>query len=116
MEDKNITYTISGGQINIAKDNSTINAIQNNGVSVSELDNIIKEIMENLSGLEKEKADEIIDVVNMIKEELEKPEPRVSRLKNCVTLISPIVTIVNGIPILANNLQKLIGYISPFIH
>lgn len=116
MEDKNITYTISGGQINIAKDSSTINATQNNAISASELDNIIKGIMENLSDLEKEKADEIIDAVNMIKEELEKPKPKVSRLRNCVTLISPMFTIANGIPTLANNLQKLVEYIAPFIH
>ncbi len=116
MEDKNITYTISGGQINIAQDNSTINATQNNGVSTNELDNIIKGIVENLSSLKKEKADELIDVVNMAKEELEKPKPKVSRLRNCVTLISPMVTIANGIPTLANNLQKLVEYISFFIH
>ncbi len=116
MEDKNITYNISGGQNNVAQDNSIINATQNNGISTSELDSIIKGIMENLSGLEKEKADEIIDAVNMAKEELGKSEPRVDRLRNCVTLISPMFTIVNGIPTLANNLQKLVEYISSFIH
>ncbi len=51
----------------------------------------------------------------MAKEELVKPEPKVSRLRNCVTLIAPMLTIANGIPALANSLQKLVDYIKPFI-
>lgn len=102
-----MTFNIRGGQVNIANDNATINATQNNGVNRNELDIIIKGIMDNLSGLKKEDADEILDVVDMAKEELSKPKPKSSRLKNCITLISPMMTIANGIPVLATNLQKL---------
>ena len=119
MEDKNYTVhfnTSNGSQVNIAKDNATIHAPLNNGVSANELDNIIKEIMNNLSDLKKEDAEEISDIVDMAKEELKKPEPKVSRLKNCLTLIAPMFTIANGIPVLADNLQKLIDYITPYIH
>ena len=31
MNKRNMTVNISGGQVNIAKDNATINAIHNNG-------------------------------------------------------------------------------------
>lgn len=119
MEDKNYTVhfnTSNGCQVNIAKDNVTIHATINNGVSANELDNIIKGIMSNLSDLKKEDAEEISDIVDMVKEELKKPEPKVSRLKNCLTLIAPMFTIANGIPTLANNLQKLIDYIMLYIH
>ena len=119
MEDNNYTVhfnTSNGGQVNIAKDNATIRATVNNGVSANELDNIIKGIMSNLSDLKKEDAEEISDIVDMVKEELKKPEPKVSRLKNCLTLIASMFTIANGIPTLANNLQKLIDYIMPYIH
>ena len=115
MEDKNMTINVSGGQVNYARDNATINATQYNGVNACELDNIIKGIMENLSGLKKEDADEIADAVEMVKEELSKPEPKVSRLRNCVSLIAPMFTIANGIPTLVGNLQKLVGYIAPYI-
>lgn len=115
MKEKNITYNVHGGQLNIASDNATINAIQNNDISVKELDIIIKGIMDNLSDLKEEDADEIKDIVDMAKEELSKPEPKTSRLRNCVTLIAPMITIVNGIPILASNLQKLVDYIAPYI-
>ena len=115
MEEKNITYNVQEGQLNIASDNATINATQNNGFSTYELDSIIKGIMDNLSDLKKEDADEIIDAVDMAKEELYKPDPKVSRLRNCVTLIAPMITIANGMPTLMSNLQKLIDYIAPYI-
>ena len=49
MEDNNMTFNVNGGQVNFAKDNATIYAIQNDGINVNELDSIIKGIMENLS-------------------------------------------------------------------
>ena len=66
-------------------------------------------------GVKKEEADEIIDVVEMAKEELTKPEPIISRLRNCITLIAPMMTIANGVPVLANNLQKLQELIIQYI-
>lgn len=115
MEDKNMTINVNGGQFSYARDNATINATQYNGVNAGELDNIIKGIMENLSGLKKEDEEKIVDAVEMAKEELTKPEPKVSRLRNCLTLIAPMFTIANGIPTLVGNLQKLVDYITPYI-
>lgn len=116
MGDRNWTFNVSdGGQVNVAEDNSTIYATQNNGVSVSELDKIIKGILDNLSGLKEKDADSIRDTVDMAKAELAKPEPKVSRLRNCLSIIAPMVTIANGVPVLTDNLQKLMDYIIPFI-
>lgn len=106
---------MNGGQFNLANDNATIYATQNIGVSGSELDDIIKEITQNLSGLNKEEAEEIADIAEMARCELVKPEPKVSRLKNCLTLIAPMFTIANGIPALATNLQKLQEFIMQYI-
>lgn len=116
MENRNgITFNITGGQVNFSKDSANLNATQNNGISGNELDVIIKAIKDNLSELKKEEADEIIDVVDMAKDELTKPEPKTSRLRNCITLIAPMMTIANGIPVLANNLQKLYEFIMQYI-
>lgn len=52
----------------------------------------------------------------MAMEELKKPEPKVSRLRNCLALIAPMFTIANGIPTLANNLQRLQELINSHIH
>jgi len=114
--DKSITVNVNGGQVNVANGSATINAIQNNGITASDLDNIIKEIKDNLSGLKKEDADTIIDTVDLVSEELMKPEPKISRLRNCITLIAPIITVANGIPALSANLQKLMEYIGSYIH
>ena len=118
MKNKNMTINTNGGIVSVANDNSKVKIKQynyNNRVDASELDNIIKGIMENLSALIKEDADEIVDVVEMAKEELAKPEPKASRLRNCVSLIAPMFTIANGIPTLVENLQKLVDYITPYI-
>lgn len=116
MGDRNWTFNVSdGGQVNVAEDNATIYATQNNGVSASELDKIIKGITDNLSGLKEEDADKIKDIVDMAKDELEKPEPKVSRLRNCLSLIAPMFTVANGIPVLVSNLQKLESYINLYI-
>lgn len=88
---------------------------QNYGVKSDEIESVLKGIMDNLSGLKDEDAESIKDVVDMVREELARPEPKVSRLRNCLTLISPMFTIANGIPILANNLQGLYDYITSFI-
>ena len=114
--DENVVWNVNGGQVNIASDYATINAIQNNGDNGKELNDIIRGIMENLSDLKKEDADEIADIVEMAKDELTKQEPKVSRLRNCLTLIAPMFTIANGIPTLAANLQKLQEFISLHIH
>lgn len=107
MSKRGMVINMNGGQLNFANDNAIINATQNNGVDGNELDDIIKGIMENLSGLKKEDADEIADIVEMAKNELIKPEPKVSRLRNCLSLIAPMFTIVNGMPTLTANLHNL---------
>ncbi len=117
MEDKNVTVTVnvSGGMLGIARGNSTIRMEQNNGVNADELDKIVKEIMDNLSGLNKDDADSISDIVDMVQTELAKKEPKKSRLRNCLSLMAPMFTVANGIPILLSNLHKLEEYITPFI-
>lgn len=117
MENKNgITININGGQVNIARDSATINAVQHNGENINELETIIKGIVDNLSELKKEDAEKIADAVDIAKEELEKETLKVSRLRNCVTLIAPMLTVANGVPVLFNNLQKLVNLIDTYIH
>ncbi len=116
MENNNrMTFHITGGQVNIASDNATIHATQNNGMSEKELDSIVEAIKGELSGLSKEESEEIKHVVDMAKEELKKPEPKVSELRKWITLIAPMFTITNGIPTLTNNLQKLCDMMMQYI-
>lgn len=107
MSNKGMVINMNGGQLSFARDNATIYATQNNGVKGDELGDIIKGIEDNLRDLKKEDADTIADVVEIAKNELVKPQPKMSRLRNCLTLIAPMFTIVNGIPTLATNLRRL---------
>lgn len=116
MNEKTITFNVNGGQVNYAQGNSVINATQYYGENEDELSDILKRIKENLQELKEEDAEKLSDAVDMVKEELTKSEPRTSRLKSSATLIAPMITIANGIPILADNLNKLLNYINSYIH
>lgn len=109
--DENIVWNVNGGQVNIASGNAIINATQNNGLNNAELECIIKNIMDNVSGLGKEDADTIIDSVEMIKEEITKPEPKRNIISNGIKLLAPMISVANGIPTLAENIQKFIEYV-----
>lgn len=118
MGSKNVTINANGGQVNIANDSSIMTVVQNNynnGVNAKELNDIVKGIMENVSGLSEKDADVIIHAVDKAKEEFSKPEPTVSGLRDCLTLVAPMFTIANGIPKLIENLQKFVSYITPYI-
>lgn len=113
--DENKYFNVSGGQVNIAYDNAIIKATQNNGIQSNELENLVRSILDNASELDKENAETMVDSVNMIKEELLKPEPKRAILSNGIKLLAPIITIANGVPTLANNIQALIDYVSRLI-
>lgn len=120
MTDKEngVTITVNGGQFNISKDDSTLYATQYNvdhNGQLFELENIIKTITDNVYLLEKQKADELIDIVDIAKKELIKPAPQPSRLRNCLTLLGPMFTVANGIPVLIENLHKLQELILQFV-
>ena len=59
--------------------------------------------------------DSLQDVIDMVKEEFSKSQPKTSRLRSCITLIAPIITTVNGIPTLVENIQKLKDFIAMYI-
>ena len=116
MNKGNTTININGKQINIAKDNSTINALQNSQMNISELETIFEAIRRNLTGLNKEYVDEILDVLEQVNDEFNKEIPKKSRLKNYLKMISPMITVANGVPELVKNLQNLYNYIINFIN
>ena len=113
---KENVWNVSGEQVIIASGNATVNAVQNNGIKESQLEEIIKGIMENTAELKREDADEIIDLVEMAKKELTSPSPKISRLKNCIKLLAPMLTIANGTPVLLSNLQRLYDFICLQLH
>lgn len=116
VQNMKFTFNVSGGQINVANNDAIINATQNNCVIKNDINELIKSIKENLSGISRKDAENIINIVEQVKSEFELPEPKKSRLRNCVTLLAPMITIANGIPILVSNLQKFQEMIIQYIN
>lgn len=115
--ENDMNITVNGGQLNISRDMSTLYVNQYNSDNNihSELESIINEIMGDMYTLEKETASQLEDVVDMAKTELTKQTPQQSRLRNCLALLAPIITLANGTPKLLENLHKLQDLISSFI-
>lgn len=110
-----IINEVNGGQLNIAQDGSHITSTQNNGLQADKLEMIIKDIMDNLNGLNEEQYETIIDSIEMAREELINPQPKKSILRTCIKMLSPIITAVNGTPALYENLQKLNEIITSYL-
>lgn len=113
--DENVTWNVSGGQVNVASGNATINATQNNGNINTEFQKIIENIQKDISKLDEENAETVRDAVEFARQGFAGPEPKINKLRSCITLISPILAIANGIPTLGTNLQKLVSYIAPYL-
>ena len=104
--DEKMYWNVSGGQVNVASNNATINATQNNGIQSDELDKTVKAIINNVPLVNNEDAETIVDSVNMIKDELLKPEPKRIIISNGIKLLAPMISIVNGIPTLAVSIKN----------
>ena len=113
--DENVTWNVSGGQVNVASGNAVINATQNNGVVMTEMENLIKNILSEVSLLGKDDAETITDSIEMVQEELLKPEPKGKIISNGIKLLAPMISIANGVPTLADNIQKFIDMIAMYV-
>ena len=83
-ENTNFFITNNGGQVNIARDESTINATQNN---YSHFDKLVNEIKDNIDSIDDVSLkDEIIDNVEWLQEEIKKEKP----ITEIITFISTL--------------------------
>lgn len=112
-EDSNFKIINNGGQVNIVKDNGTINAMQ---VNDSKLDKLVQNIKNNIDEIENVKTkDEIIDTVEGIQEELKKTEIKKGRVKAFLdSLKNKLPNIGNAIQVGAA-IAELIKFAQEFI-
>ncbi len=111
MKDGMIINLKDNAQFNLAQDNGVVYATQNIGLEVDEVNDLVKSIKDNLSGLSKEDSETVIDAVEMIREEVIRQQPRGRIISNGIKLLAPIISIANGTPILLKNLQEFIEYV-----
>lgn len=115
-EEEKYMININGGQVNISKDNSTLNATQNIGMNTNELSTLIKEINvllnENIPTDEKTMIQESIDT---IQSELQNNQPKKGLIKSCIQgLKSTIISIPTAIE-LCTKLQGFIEWVGTAI-
>lgn len=108
-DSKYIISASSGGQINIAKDNSTINASQNNTVS-----NIYDKLVNDLNNckIDKEIKESIEEVVGGLKEEMEKEKPRKTILNSLINTLNKFKSKIPDAIAIAADITELVTFIS----
>lgn len=117
--DDNIQYsiTVNGGQVNLSQDNSTINAVQNNGIDQNKIQSMIDAILTAAQngGVAQEQIGQINEILYAIKDELTKPTPKravITTLKNELIAFS---TGFATIPALKEAVDIFVQFIAPFI-
>lgn len=78
-EDKKFMINVNGGvvQVNLANDNASINASQDSGLNMAELEHIISNVKSNIpSGMSEKERSDVIESIDAIKEEIHKKYPR----------------------------------------
>ena len=111
-EEDKYMITINGGsgvQVNISKDNSTINAVQNNGINTEELDISIRESLNN--DIPEEEKEMIEENIETIKQELSNNSPKKGLIKSCILGLKNVVESIPKAIILCKNIEILIEYV-----
>ncbi|WP_271846383.1 hypothetical protein [Clostridium tertium] len=116
--DEEVKYmiTVNGGQVNISKDNSTLNATQNIGVNSDELGKMITSIKslidQDISNDDKELIEESVET---IQSELQNGEPKKAIVKSCLRGLKLAITNIPTAIELCNNIEQFINYVTTFI-
>lgn len=112
--DENVKYniTVNNGQVNLAADNSTIHATQNNGVDSEKLGILITDVIKNIpSNLSEDEIEQIKDCLEVIQGELNQSNPRKGLLNATFTGLK---SIGNGIGFTAS-VATLYQFVQSFI-
>lgn len=119
-ENNQYNITVSGGQVNISQDNSTLNAIQNNdsGLDASEIQRLIDSIIGamNTEKVPDGQIDEIKDTLLCIKEELTKKSPQKSIVKMLLTGLQTTSTAMSAIPDVAQKVKAFATYVMQYLN
>ena len=106
---------INGNQINIAKDNATLSATQNNGLTeFNELLKILKDNLEKESIAEDLKK-EILENTEGIAEELNRSSPRKGILKAFSTGLNQSIKLIPNVLEVSANIATIIAFLQPFV-
>ena len=117
-EEVNYMITNNGGQVNISKDTSTLNAVQNIGTKSDELASLVGEINKILSSsdIPKEEKEIIGDTIETIQSELQNDTPKKGLVRSCIAGLKSAISAIPTAIELSENITKLIEYVSSKIN
>ncbi len=109
-EETNYVITVHGGQVNIAKDQSTLNATQYN-IDIDKLDGLVQKIKDLLTAeIDPEVKGTIDDNVDVIQEELKKEKPRKGFIKVAIEGLQNVHPKIEGSIKLASAITNIINF------
>lgn len=112
--DENNRYNITNniGQVNIAKDQATINATQNN---FYEIDKLVNQVKTNINSIDdSELKNEIIDNIEGLQEELKKETPKKGIIKAIINALKTILLKITETIEVTTAISKIIDFVSKF--
>ena len=113
-EDTKFEITINGGQVNIAKDDATINATQ---VNSNEINRLVKNIKDNIREIEDEETrNEINDNIEGIQEELSKSPIKKGRIKAFVEALKNKLPSIGQTIEVSAAITELITFVQQYIN
>ena len=117
-EEVNYMITNNGGQVNISRDTSTLNAVQNVGTKSDELVSLVGEINKILSSsdIPKEERETIGDAIETIQSELQNDTPKKGLIRSCIAGLKSVISAIPTAIELSENITKLIEYVSSKIN
>ena len=113
--DEDVKYYITvnaGGQFNMSRDNSTLNATQNNNINIDEEIAKLKACLK-AKNVEKNIQEEIIENAEAIQEEIKKEKPRKGLLKTLANGLQESAKLVPGIMEVGASIATIIEFINP---
>ncbi len=100
--------TVHNGQVNLANDNSTINAVVNNGIDQPRLNELLSNLVaKSQIELPIEKQEIVSDSVEVIRQELQSEKPRKSLLRGVMSTLNGIKNSAEFLAALATLAQFL---------
>ncbi|MDY3207116.1 hypothetical protein ACEE21_08075 [Clostridium baratii] len=113
--DEEVSYMITnnGGQVNISRDTSTLNAVQNIGTKSDELINLVDKINQLIvsSDIPDAQKEIIGESVEAIQAEVEKTSPKKGLIKTCIVGLKESILAIPTAIELCDNINKFIEFI-----
>lgn len=111
--DEETKYMISvhGGQVNIAKDQATINATQYNGINAKELDKLVQSIKTLMTDeISPEERQIINDNIEVLQEELKKENPKKGFVRTAIRSLQGVFPKIAGSVELTGAITSIIQF------